>query len=299
MIKKCLFPAAGYGTRFLPATKAIPKEMLPIVNKPLIQYGVEEAIEAGMDTMAIITGRGKRAIEDHFDVSYELEHQIKGTSKEPLLKEIRKLVNECTFTYTRQKEMKGLGHAVLVGRTLIGNEPFGVVLADDLCEGEEKGVLAQMIELYKRFRCSIVAVMEVPKDRISKYGVVNAKKIDSGIYMVQDMVEKPSPEEAPSNLAVIGRYILTPDIFDILKKTKPGAGGEIQLTDALREQARSGMVIAYKFRGRRFDCGSVEGFVEATNYFYRKFMKNSKQNGYNKAHNQISNNQKPKKKDSE
>ena len=271
MIKKCLFPAAGYGTRFLPATKAIPKEMLPVVNKPLIQYGVEEAIEAGMDTMAIITGRGKRAIEDHFDISYELEHQIKGTSKEHLLHDIRNLVENYTFTYTRQKQMKGLGHAVLVGQTLIGNESFGVVLADDLCEGDGKGVLAQMVELFKKYRTSIVAVMEVEKSKISKYGVISGKEIEDGVFMVQDMVEKPRPEEAPSNLAVIGRYILTPDIFDILRDTKPGAGGEIQLTDALKVQAQKGMVIAYKFKGKRFDCGSVEGFVEATNYFYQKF----------------------------
>ncbi|MRJ02702.1 MAG: UTP--glucose-1-phosphate uridylyltransferase GalU [Epsilonproteobacteria bacterium] len=270
MIRKCLFPAAGYGTRFLPATKAIPKEMLPIVNKPLIQYGVEEAIEAGMDTMAIITGRGKRAIEDHFDISYELEHQIRGSSKEHLLDEIRQLVEHYTFTYTRQKEMKGLGHAVLVGETLIGNEPFGVVLADDLCEGEGKGVLAQMVDLYQKFRCSIVAVMEVEPQETQKYGVVAAKELEDGIYVVKDMVEKPDPKEAPSNLAVIGRYILTPDIFDILRHTPPGVGGEIQLTDALKVQAQKGMVLAYKFRGKRFDCGSVDGFVEATNYFYRK-----------------------------
>ncbi|BCD67735.1 UTP--glucose-1-phosphate uridylyltransferase GalU [Nitratiruptor sp. YY09-18] len=271
MIKKCLFPAAGYGTRFLPATKAIPKEMLPVVNKPLIQYGVEEAIEAGMDTMAIITGRGKRAIEDHFDISYELEHQIKGTSKEHLLKNIRSLVENYTFTYTRQKQMLGLGHAVLTGETLIGNEPFGVVLADDLCEGEDKGVLAQMVEVFAKFRTSIVAVMEVDPKDISKYGVVKAKEIENGIYMVEDMVEKPSSEEAPSNLAIIGRYILTPDIFSILRTTKPGSGGEIQLTDALKVQAQQNMVIAYKFKGRRFDCGSVAGFVEATNYFFQKF----------------------------
>ena len=270
MIKKCLFPAAGYGTRFLPATKAIPKEMLPIVNKPLIQYGVEEAIEAGINTMAIVTGRGKRAIEDHFDISYELEHQIKGSSKEPLLKDIRKLVNDCTFTYTRQKEMKGLGHAVLVSEVLIGNEPFAVVLADDLCEGKNEGVLKQMIELYKKYRCSIVAVMEVEKENIHKYGVVKAKELEKDVFVVSDMVEKPKAKEAPSNLAVIGRYILTPDIFDILRETKPGAGGEIQLTDALKTQAQNGMVLAYRFKGKRFDCGSVDGYVEATNYFYNK-----------------------------
>ncbi|WP_281951224.1 UTP--glucose-1-phosphate uridylyltransferase GalU [Nitrosophilus kaiyonis] len=272
MIKKCLFPAAGYGTRFLPATKAIPKEMLPVVNKPLIQYGVEEAIEAGIYTMAVITGRGKRAIEDHFDISYELEHQIKGTSKEYLLTDIRELVNKCTFTYTRQKEMKGLGHAVLTGEPLIGNEPFAVVLADDLCEGENHGVLKQMIELYKKYRCSIVAVMEVEKENIHKYGVVEAKELEKDVFVVSNMVEKPRAEEAPSNLAVIGRYILTPDIFEILKNTKPGKNGEIQLTDALMTQAKTNMVIAYKFKGKRFDCGSVEGFVEATNYFYNKFL---------------------------
>ncbi len=271
MIKKCLFPAAGYGTRFLPATKAIPKEMLPILNKPLIQYGVEEAIEAGMDTMAIITGRGKRAIEDHFDISYELEHQIKGTSKEYLLHDIRNLVENYTFTYTRQKKMLGLGHAVLTGQTLIGNEPFGVVLADDLCEGDGKGVLAQMVDLFAKYRTSIVAVMEMDEEHIGKYGVISGKEIEEGVYMVQDMVEKPKPEEAPSNLAVIGRYILTPDIFEILQHTKPGAGGEIQLTDALKTQAKKSMVIAYKFKGKRFDCGSIDGFVEATNYFYNKF----------------------------
>ena len=273
MIRKCLFPAAGYGTRFLPATKAIPKEMLPILNKPLIQYGVEEAIEAGMDTMAIITGRGKRAIEDHFDISYELESQIQGTSKEHLLHDIRHLVQNYTFTYTRQKQMLGLGHAVLVGRTLIGNEPFGVVLADDLCEGEQKGVLSQMVGLYQKYRCSIVAVMEVPREQIGKYGVIAGKQIEKGLFMIEDMVEKPDPTKAPSNLAVIGRYILTPDIFDILKDLKPGAGGEIQLTDALKIQAQRGMVIAYRFKGKRFDCGSVEGYVEATNYFYNKLKR--------------------------
>ncbi len=274
MIRKCLFPAAGYGTRFLPATKAIPKEMLPILNKPLIQYGVEEAIEAGIKTMAIITGRGKRAIEDHFDISYELEHQIKGTSKEYLLNEIRSLVESCVFTYTRQREMKGLGHAVLTGEPLIGNEPFAVLLADDLCEGESVGVLKQMVELYRKYRCSIVAVMEVEGDSISKYGVVEAKPLEEGVYVVSDMVEKPEPAEAPSNLAIIGRYILTPDIFEILQNTPPGKNKEIQLTDAIRTQAKNGMVIAYRFRGKRFDCGSVEGFVEATNYFYNKNLVN-------------------------
>lgn len=273
MIRKCLFPAAGYGTRFLPATKATPKEMLPILTKPLIQYGVEEALAAGIHTMAIVTGRGKRAIEDHFDVSYELEHQIKGTAKEPLLQEIRDVITRCTFSYTRQLEMKGLGHAILTGETLIGDEPFAVLLADDLCDnGGEAPVLHQMVELYKRHRCSIVAIEEVPHAETHKYGIVAGEPVEgeTGLYRVREMVEKPAPEEAPSDLAIIGRYILTPDIFEILRHTPPGRGGEIQITDALRRQAEEGRVLAYRFRGRRFDCGSVDGFVRATNYFYEK-----------------------------
>jgi len=272
MVKKCLFPAAGYGTRFLPATKATPKEMLPVLTKPLIQYGVEEALEADIKTMAIITGRGKRAIEDHFDISYELEHQIKDTSKEHLLTEIRALISQCTFSYTRQVEMKGLGHAILTGETLIGNEPFAVILADDLCTHTHDNVLKQMIEVYEKYQCSIVAIEEIPKEETNKYGVIAGHLVDNtdDIYRVTDMVEKPEPKDAPSNMAIIGRYILTPDIFEILKDTKPGKGGEIQITDALLEQAKLGKVIAYKFKGKRFDCGSVDGFVEATNYFYNK-----------------------------
>ena len=277
MIKRCLFPAAGYGTRFLPATKAMPKEMLPVMAKPLIQYGVEEAVEAGMEIMAIITGRGKRAIEDHFDISYELEHQIKGSSKEHLLDDIRALINRCTFTYTRQIEMKGLGDAIYKGRVLIGEEPFAVLLADDLCTNEEgEGVLAQMVRVYEKYRCSIVAVQEVPEDQVHKYGVISGKEIDDGLYMVDTMVEKPEPQEAPSNLAIIGRYILTPDIFGLIEETEPGKGGEIQITDALMAQAKKGMVMAYKFTGKRFDCGSIDGFVEATNYFYEKEKKERK-----------------------
>jgi UTP--glucose-1-phosphate uridylyltransferase len=272
-IKKCLFPAAGYGTRFLPATKATPKEMLPVLTKPLIQYGVEEALAAGMDTMAVVTGRGKRAIEDHFDISYELEHQIKGTSKEHYLTEIRSVITKCTFSYTRQIEMKGLGHAILCGETLIGDQPFAVLLADDLCDAPSKGVLAQMVELYKKYGCSIVAIEEVPKEETNKYGVIAGNEIEPGIYMVKDMVEKPEPEVAPSNLAIIGRYILTPDIFNIIRETKPGKGGEIQITDALLTQAKNGMVLAFKFDGQRFDCGSIDGFVKATNYFYNKSTK--------------------------
>lgn len=271
MIKKCLFPAAGYGTRFLPATKSMPKEMMPIVNKPLIEFGVEEALEAGMDGICIVTGRGKRAIEDHFDTNYELEHQIKGSSKEVYLEDIRTLIESCTFSYTRQREMKGLGHAILTGRSLVGDEAFGVLLADDLCLNEDgPGVLAQMASLYRQFRCSIVAVMEVPEDEIHKYGVIAGEKISDDVYKVTNMVEKPAAEDAPSNLAIIGRYVLTPDIFEIIEATEPGKNGEVQITDALMSQAQSGVVMAYRFKGRRFDCGSMHGFVEATEYRYKQ-----------------------------
>ncbi len=270
-IKKCLFPAAGYGTRFLPATKAMPKEMLPVVTKPLIQYGVEEAMSAGLTGMAIVTGRGKRAIEDHFDISYELEHQIAGSSKEALLDDTRRIIDECTFTYTRQVEMKGLGHAILVGGELIGNEPFAVILADDYCVNEDGDtVLAQMVKLYEKYQCSIVAIEEVPVDEVYKYGVIEGEEEAPGVYRLSNMVEKPPVDEAPSNLAIIGRYILTPDIHDKIRSTPPGKNGEMQITDALMAQAKEGRVIGYKFAGRRFDCGSVEGFIEATNYTYQQ-----------------------------
>ncbi|EAH6134092.1 UTP--glucose-1-phosphate uridylyltransferase GalU [Campylobacter jejuni] len=271
MLKTCIFPAAGYGTRFLPATKTLPKEMLPILTKPLIHYGVDEALEAGMENMGFVTGRGKRALEDYFDISYELEHQISGTKKEYLLDEIRSLINRCTFTFTRQNQMKGLGDAVLKGRPLVGDEAFGVILADDLCVNEEGlNVMAQMVKIYEKYRCTIIAVMEVPKEQVSNYGVISGNFVEDNLIMVNSMIEKPSPDEAPSNLAIIGRYILTPDIFGILENTQAGKNSEIQLTDALLTQATNGMVLAYKFQGKRFDCGSVEGFVEATNYFYEK-----------------------------
>jgi UTP--glucose-1-phosphate uridylyltransferase len=276
MIKNCLFPVAGYGTRFLPATKAMPKEMLPLVNKPLVQYGVEEAVQAGMDTFGFVTGRGKRAIEDHFDVNYELEHQIQGTGKEELLTSIRNLIENNSFSFTRQHEMNGLGHAILSGRVLVGDNPFAVVLADDLCVGDDpdNGVLKQMVDLFKQFRCSIVAIQEVPKNETQKYGVIAGVEMKEGLYRVTDMVEKPAPEEAPSNLAIIGRYILTPDIFEIIENTPPGKNGELQITDALLTQAKSGCVLAYQFKGKRFDCGSIDGFVEATNYVYENIYKN-------------------------
>jgi UTP--glucose-1-phosphate uridylyltransferase len=273
VIKKCLFPAAGYGSRFLPATKSMPKEMLPVVNKPLIEYGVEEAMQAGMDNMAIITGRGKRAIADYFDTNYELEHQISGSGKEKYLEDIRKIINDCVFSYTRQIEMKGLGHAILTGETLIGDQAFAVVLADDLCYSPDQGVLSQMVDLYKKHQCSIVAIEEVPRDETHKYGVIAGEEIEPGVLRINDMVEKPAPEDAPSNLAIIGRYILTPDIFDIIRQTPPGRNGEVQITDALLTQAKQGGVLAYKFKGRRFDCGSVSGFMEAGVFYYENVYK--------------------------
>ncbi|TPD52142.1 MAG: UTP--glucose-1-phosphate uridylyltransferase GalU [Thalassolituus maritimus] len=278
MIRKCLFPVAGYGTRFLPATKAMPKEMLPVVNKPLVQYGVEEATEAGIDRIGFITGRGKRAIADHFDISYELEKEIEGSGKESLLTSIRTLIDENEFAFKRQNHMKGLGHAILSGKYLMGDEPFAVVLADDLCvAGDDgEGVLAQMVKVFSQFRCSIVAVQEVPEDEVHKYGVIAGEEMKDGLFRVTDMVEKPAKEDAPSNLAIIGRYILTPDIFDKIEDTPPGKNGEVQITDALLKQAQEGCVLAYKFRGTRFDCGSIDGFVEATNYVYENIFKQGK-----------------------
>ena len=269
MIKKCLFPAAGYGTRFLPATKAVPKEMLPILTKPLLQYGVEEALSAGILNMAIVTGRGKRSIEDHFDHSYELDSQLFGTPKEHYLHEIKEVIEKATFTYVRQQQMLGLGHAILTGEPLIGNEPFAVILADDLCNNENEGVIEQMLKVYDKYKCCIVAIEEVPLDQTSKYGIIAGELIDNtkDTYLVSDMIEKPREENAPSNMAIIGRYILTPDIFDILRTISSKDGEEIQITDALLELAKQGKVIAYKFKGKRFDCGSVEGYVQATNYF--------------------------------
>ena len=272
MIKKCLFPAAGYGTRFLPATKAVPKEMLPILTKPLLQYGVEEALSAGITNMAIVTGRGKRAIEDHFDNAFEPEMQLSGTSKERYLEEIKEIIRKSTFTYVRQKQMLGLGHAILTGEPLIGNEPFAVILADDLCDCDESGIISQLIKIYNKYKCSVVAIEEVPMYQTSKYGIIAGKLVDEtgDTYRVTNMIEKPEPKDAPTNMAIIGRYILTPDIFDILRNTKPSKGGEIQITDALLTQAKQGKVIAYKFKGKRFDCGSIKGYLEATNYFAKR-----------------------------
>lgn len=273
LVKKCLFPAAGYGTRFLPATKAIPKEMFPIITKPLLQYAVEEALNAGIKNMAIVTGRGKRAIEDHFDNAYELEAQLNGTSKEHLLNDIKEVIDKSTFTYIRQKIMLGLGHAILTGEPLIGDEPFAVILADDLCDtNSNDGLISEMIEIYNQYKCSVIAIEDVPMNETNKYGIISGELIQNStnLYQVSDMVEKPDESDAPSNMGIIGRYVLTPDIFKILKNIKPDNNGEIQITNALNIQAKHGNVIAYKFKGRRFDCGSVKGFLEANNYFAEK-----------------------------
>ena len=275
MVRKCLFPVAGYGTRFLPATKAVPKEMLPLVNKPLVQYGVEEAVEAGMSFTGFITGRNKGSIEDHFDKAFEVETAIAGSSKEKLIEPVRALIEENEFAFKRQNEMKGLGHAIHCGEVMMGDEAFGVVLADDLCiaDDNDEGVMAQMVKIHEKYGCSVVAVQEVPEENIHKYGVIAGEQEEDGVYRVSDMVEKPAREDAPSNLAIIGRYILTADIFPKIAETGAGVNGEIQITDALLKQAKEGKVIAYKFRGKRFDCGSLDGFVEATNYVYERFFK--------------------------
>ena len=269
MISKCLFPAAGFGTRFLPATKAVPKEMLPIINKPILQYGVEEALSAGITNIAIVTGRGKRSIEDHFDNAFELESQLKETSKEHYIKDIQSIIEKATFTYVRQKKMLGLGHAILTGEPLIGDNPFAVILADDLCINSDDSVLTQMLKVFNKYKCSVVAIEEVPKEDTNKYGIISGHLINGSndTFRVNDMIEKPDPKNAPSNMAIVGRYILTPDIFKILKTIKPDKSGEIQITDALLNQAKQGNVVAYKFKGQRFDCGSVRGYVKATNYF--------------------------------
>ena len=275
MINKCLFPAAGYGTRFLPATKAIPKEMFPILNKPLLQHAVEEALSAGIVNMAMVTGRGERAVEDHFDNSFELEAQLKNTPKEHYLNEIKSVIENVSFSYVRQKKMLGLGNAISTGKTLIGNEAFAVILPDDLCVNTGESVINQMVKLHNKFSdCCIVAVEEVSQSEVSNYGIVeiesiqkNSLKNENNLFRVSRMIEKPSLGQTKSNLAIIGRYILTSEIFDILDKTLPDSNGEIQITDALMKLAKKGKVIAYKYSGKRFDCGTVKGFVVATNHF--------------------------------
>ena len=275
-IRTAVLPVAGWGTRFLPATKAVPKELLPIVDRPAIQYAIEEAVASGIERVILVTSEHKRAIEDHFDNAFELEMQLSGTSKEHYLKEVKEIIKKSTFTYVRQKQMLGLGHAILTGEPLIGDEPFAVILADDLCYSDENGVISQLINIHSQYKCSVIAIEEVSMDQTSKYGIITGNLVDNSnnTYQVSDMVEKPEEKSALSNMAIIGRYILTPDIFNILKNIKPDNNGEIQITDALLVQAKQAKVIAYKFKGRRFDCGSVKGYLEATNYFANKLSIN-------------------------
>ncbi len=267
-VRKAVFPAAGLGTRFLPATKALPKEMLPLVDKPLIQYGVEEAIQSGISNITIVTGRGKTAIEDHFDVSFELEDLLERKKKIELLRQVRAISDMIDVSYVRQKEALGLGHAVLRAKELVGNEAFAVVLSDDVIDGETP-CLRQLLDIHEFFGATVVALMEVPKEQISAYGVVDADPVDhqgakDRLFRIRSMVEKPKAEDAPSNLAIIGRYILVPEIFKSLETIEPGAGGEIQLTDGLKHLLRSRPVYGYRFEGRRFDAGDKLGFLQAT-----------------------------------
>ncbi|EGV28117.1 UTP-glucose-1-phosphate uridylyltransferase [Thiorhodococcus drewsii AZ1] len=264
-IRKAVFPVAGLGTRFLPATKASPKEMMPIVDKPLIQYAADEAVEAGVDQLVFITGRSKRSIEDHFDKAYELEAELEQAGKDKLLNIVRNVLpTSASCIYVRQAEALGLGHAVLCAKPVIGNEPFAVLLADDLIRGNGKGVVQQLAEVYERHRCSVLAVQEVPHEETHKYGIVEVEPGRDGQLRVISIVEKPAPADAPSNLAVVGRYLLTPRIFDKLENTREGAGGEIQLTDAISNLLEDEHVIAYPFEGKRYDCGSKLGYLEAT-----------------------------------
>ena len=262
-ITKAVFPAAGMGTRFLPATKASPKEMLPLVDKPLIQYVVEEAVASGIEEVVVVTGRGKRAIEDHFDVAFELEEDLRAKGKHKLLSEVQRIANLVTFCYIRQKKALGLGHAVLTAKRVVGEEAFAVLLGDDIIDAEVPA-LKQMMAVYQRYPSTILAIQKVPKSQTRNYGVIDGKRIEDGVYLVKDLVEKPQPEDAPSNLAIIGRYILTPGIFSALEQTKPGKGGEIQLTDGLRLLMEKEPIYAYEFKGVRHDAGDKLGFLKAT-----------------------------------
>lgn len=273
-ITKCLFPVAGYGTRFLPVTKSIPKEMLPILTKPLIQYGVEEAMSAGITDISIITNNDKKAIKDYFLATSDLINDFKVNQKNSPIDELNHIINCCNFNYALQDERLGLGHAIYSGRKLIGKNTFAVILPDDLCVNEGDSVLSQMVEIASNYpECCIVGIQEVPSNQVSKYGVIDGVSItdSNSIYRVNNMVEKPNEVDAPSNLAIIGRYILTPEIFNILEFSKPGVNGEIQITDALMTLAKKGKVIAYKFIGTRFDCGSITGYVEANKSFANKY----------------------------
>jgi UTP--glucose-1-phosphate uridylyltransferase len=264
-IGKAVFPVAGLGTRFLPATKASPKEMLPVVDKPLIQYAAEEAEAGGATQLVFVTGRHKRSIEDHFDKAYELESELASAGKQKLLEIVQTILpSHVNCIYVRQAEALGLGHAVLCAKPVVGNEPFAILLADDLIRNDYKGVVEQMAEVYERTGASVLSVEEVPPGETNKYGIVETEEQPDGSLRVISIVEKPAPEVAPSNLAVVGRYLLTPKIFDMLEQTTPGAGGEIQLTDAIAALLKEETVIAYPFEGKRYDCGSKEGYLEAT-----------------------------------
>ncbi|WP_153108712.1 UTP--glucose-1-phosphate uridylyltransferase GalU [Propionivibrio limicola] len=269
-VTKAVFPVAGLGTRFLPATKANPKEMMPIVDKPLIQYAVEEAVAAGITEMIFVTGRTKRAIEDHFDKAYELESELARRQKTEMLDFVHNLLpKNIHCIYIRQQEALGLGHAVLCAKPVVGDEPFAVLLADDLLDGEPP-VMKQMTDVYNHYRCSVIGVMDVPPAETKSYGIVKSNGLAERIERIESIVEKPRPEEAPSNLAVVGRYVLTPRIFHHLEQVAPGTGGEIQLTDGIAALLREEQVLAYRYHGRRFDCGSKLGYLEATIEFGRR-----------------------------
>jgi len=262
-VRKAIIPAAGLGTRFLPATKAQPKEMLPIVDKPTLQFIIEEAVASGIDEILIITGRNKKAIEDHFDKSIELELELEAKQKFDLLEEVRNISNMVNIHYIRQKEPKGLGHAIYCAKSFIGNEPFAVLLGDDIVYSE-KPCLQQLLDVYEYYNSTVLGVQQVKQSDVHKYGIVAGNKIEDRIYSVDELVEKPATENAPSNVAILGRYIIMPSIFEILENTLPGANGEIQLTDALNQLARNEAVYAYEFEGRRYDVGDKQGFLEAT-----------------------------------
>lgn len=262
-VRKAVIPAAGLGTRFLPATKAQPKEMLPIVDKPTLQYIIEEAVATGIEEILIITGRNKKSIEDHFDKSVELELELESKGKADQLAEVRHITDMANIMYIRQKEPKGLGHAILCAKSFIGNEPFAVLLGDDIVYAKTP-CLKQMVDVYDELGTSILGVQEVPHENVNKYGIVDGIKLSDRIYEVKGLVEKPDPEDAPSNIAILGRYIITPEIFEILENTKPGKNGEIQLTDALKELALVQKMHAYNFEGKRYDVGDKIGFLQAT-----------------------------------
>lgn len=261
-VRKAIIPAAGLGTRFLPATKAQPKEMLPIVDKPTIQYIIEEAIASGISEIIIVTGRSKRSIEDHFDKSVELELELEKNGKDELLKMVREISDMANIHYIRQKEPRGLGHAILTARHFVGNEPFAVLLGDDVVVSK-KPCLSQMIDVFNEYKTSVLGVQKVDHEVVNKYGIVNCKEVDDRVYKVRDLVEKPKVEDAPSDIAILGRYIITPAIFDYLETQDAGTGGEIQLTDALRRLAKDEAMYAYDFKGHRYDVGTKTGFLQA------------------------------------